>query len=301
MKPYLKLFILGVLLSLSSAFLVAEVIGPRQVDTLPASNPTRVQQYGSDALEFGELRLPEGKGPFPVVVVIHGGCWTKGFATLRNTAAIASELTKSNVATWNIEYRQVGDAGGGWPGTFRDWGAATDYLRVLGKSYPLDLSRIVVVGHSAGAHAALWVAARNRLTIDSEIRGDDPLKVQAAIAIDGPADLVGFVGVDAQICGKSVIVPLMGGTPAEQPERYRQASPQSLLPLAVPQCLITATVLTPMKAKEYQKLAESRGDHVEILSLDAGHFEVIAPGHKAWNAVEQLILKQAFQPKSSDK
>jgi acetyl esterase/lipase len=137
MKPYLKLFILGVLLSLSSAFLVAEVIGPRQVDTLPASNPTRVQQYGSDALEFGELRLPEGKGPFPVVVVIHGGCWTKGFATLRNTAAIASELTKSNVATWNIEYRQVGDAGGGWPGTFRDWGAATDYLRVLGKSYPV--------------------------------------------------------------------------------------------------------------------------------------------------------------------
>ncbi|MSU62821.1 MAG: alpha/beta hydrolase [Pedosphaera sp.] len=300
-EAYLKLLLFGILFGLPSALLVVEAIGPRQVDALPASDPTSVQKYGSDPLQFGELRLPKGDGPFPVVVVIHGGCWTKGFATLRNTAAIASELTKSNLATWNIEYRQVGDAGGGWPGTFRDWGAATDYLRVLSKSYPLDLSRIMVVGHSAGAHAALWVAARNHLPFDSEIRGADPLKVQAAVAVDGPGDLTGFVGFDAQICGKSVIVPLMEGAPAEQPERYRQASPKSLLPLGVPQFLVTATVLTPTTAKEYQKLAESKGDRVEILSLDTGHFEVIAPGHKAWSAVEQVLLKQAFKQKPQDK
>jgi acetyl esterase/lipase len=293
--------LIAALLGLSSTLLIAQQIGPRDVDALPASEPTVVQKYGADPLQFGELRLPRGNGPFPVAVVIHGGCWTKGFATLRNTAAMASELTKSNIATWNIEYRQVGDAGGGWPGTFRDWGAAVDHLRVLGKSYPLDLSRIVVMGHSAGAHAALWVAARNRLPASSEIRGSDPLRVQAAVAIDGPGDLTGFVGFDAEVCGKPVVVPLMGGTPAEQPERYRQASPQSLLPLGVPQFLIAAAVLTSGKAQEYQKLARAKGDQVEILALDMGHFALIAPGQKAWDAVEQLILNQAFKTKPAGK
>jgi pimeloyl-ACP methyl ester carboxylesterase len=274
--------------------LVAQQLGPSDVDALPESAPTLVQKYGVDPLQFGELRLPAGKGPFPVAVVIHGGCWTKGLATLRNTAAIASDLTKSNIATWNIEYRQVGDEGGGWPGTFLDWGAAVDHLRQLAKSYPLDLSRVVVIGHSAGGHAALWVAARHRLPVDSEIRGANPLPIHAAVAIDGPGDLKGFVGFDAEICGQSVVVPLMGGTPAEQPERYRQASPQSLLPLGVPQFLVSAVVLTPDKAREYQKIAEAKGDEVKVLPMETGHFELIAPGQQAWKAVKALILKGAF-------
>jgi acetyl esterase/lipase len=297
-----RYFLVAALLVQPSTWLMGQRIGSREVDALPASEPTVVQKYGADPLQFGELRLPKGKGPFPVAVIIHGGCWTKGFATLRNTAAIASELSEKGVATWNIEYRQVGDAGGGWPGTFRDWGAAADHLRVLGKSYPLDLSQIVVIGHSAGAHAALWVAARNRLPADSEIRGSDPIPVHAAVAIDGPGDLPGSTGFLARVCGKPVIEPLMGGTPAEQPERYRQASPQSLLPLGVPQYLIVAPVLTPDKAQEYQKLARQRGDHVEILApADAGHFEVIAPGREAWKAIEELILKHAVRGKPNDR
>src|SRR5215831_16063057 len=136
--------------------LTGQRLGPRDIDALAATEPVAMQKYGPEPLQFGELRLPEGKGPFPVAVIIHGGCWTKGFATLRNTAPIASELAKKGVATWNIEYRQVGDVGGGWPGTFTDWGAGADYLRALTNSCPLDLSRVLVIGHSAGAHAALW-------------------------------------------------------------------------------------------------------------------------------------------------
>jgi len=70
----------------------------------------------------------------------------------------------------------------------------------------------------------------------------------------------------------------MGGTPAQQPIRYQQASPKSLLPLGVPHFLISAMVLPPQKAKEYQDLARSKGHRVEVLALNAGHFELIAPG-----------------------
>jgi acetyl esterase/lipase len=287
--------LVGALLASPFTSLNAQRMGPRDVDKLPVSEPTLTQQYGAEALQFGELRLPAGAGPFPVAIVIHGGCWTKGFATVRNTAPIATALARNKIATWNIEYRQVGDTGGGWPGTFLDWGAAADHVRVLAKSHPLDLARVIVVGHSAGAHAALWVAARHRLPADSAVRQGEPLPISAAVAIDGPCDLIGFVGFDARVCGGPVVAALMGGTPAAQPERYRQASPPSLLPLGVPQFVVGSSLLTPAKAQEYQKSAQAKGDKVEVLSLPTGHFEVIAPGHEAWKAVESLIVRQALE------
>ena len=113
--------------------------------------------YGSTPLEFGELRLPKTPGPHPVAVLIHGGCWVDrlpgrdpritGFEPLRPFAAA---LTAAGVATWNIEYRRAGHRGGGWPGTFQDVASATDFLRKLAPKHDLDLTRVVLVGHSAG-------------------------------------------------------------------------------------------------------------------------------------------------------
>jgi acetyl esterase/lipase len=274
---------------------------PRDVDALPSTTPRVVAKYGSDALQFGELRLPKSDkdtGPFPVLVVIHGGCWTKGFAQARNTAALASKLAEAGIATWNVEYRQVGDEGGGWPGSFQDWAAATDYLRVLARTQPLDLSRVAVTGHSAGGHAALWVAARSKLAKSSEIRGDDPLPVHAAIAIDGPGDTASFIGLDAKICGKPVIEPLMGGSLATQPGRYAQGSPNALLPLGVPQYLVASRVLLPDDARKYQAQAKAAGDRVELLvPTPAGHFDIIAPGSVIWPTVEEFIVKAVMELK----
>src|SRR3546814_8263494 len=98
--------------------------------------------------------------------MIHGGCWLEKFADLRNLAPVASDLPKIGIATWNIEYRR-NDNGGGWPATFTDVGSAVDHLRSMSKRYPLDLSRVVVVGHSAGAPLANWAAGRARARRDS--------------------------------------------------------------------------------------------------------------------------------------
>lgn len=276
----------------------AQPLSASQVDTLPTSRPQAVVHYGPAPQQMGELRLPRGKGPFPVAIVIHGGCWTSGFETLAGTAPIASALARAGVATWNIEYRQVGGPGGGWPGTFQDWGAAADYLRVLARTHPLDLTRVVTVGHSAGGHAALWLAARQKLPINSPIRGAAPLAVKAAVSIDGVGDLADFVGPDAERCGQSVVAPLTGGTPAQVPDRFRQASPYALQPLGIPQDLVVASFMSPDEAQRYRDHGAALGDWIQILTLPAsGHFEPIAPGQPEWAKVQALILR-AFSRQS---
>ncbi len=270
----------------------AQTIGPRDVDHLPSSPPTVTASYGKDALENGDLRLPPGKGSFSVVVVVHGGCWTSGFATKQNTAALATDLTKHGYATWNIEYRQVGDAGGGWPGTFQDWAAATDYLRTLAKTQPIDLKRVSAVGHSAGAHAALWIATRPKLSAMTQVRGADPLRIHAVVAIDGPGDLAPFIGLDAQICHQPVIVPLMGGTLEQEPQHYVDGTPADHFPLGLPQTLISSVVLLPRDAEAYRVKGAAAGDHVEVVRIEhAGHFDIIAPGTAPFATVEAAILK----------
>lgn len=272
----------------------AKPLRPADVDKLPASAPTATEAYGTDPNQSGDLRLPAGKGPFPVVIVIHGGCWTKGYATRQNTAALASALTAKGFATWNIDYRQIGDAGAGWPGTFRDWAAGTDHLRVLAKRYPLDLARVAVTGHSAGAHAALWVAARHKLPRGSELASPDPLKIGAVVGIDGPPDPANGRESFEKRCGAPGITNLFGGTPAQQPARYAQGTPEKLLPLGVKSGVISASVfLTPDAASRWVLAAGKGGDAASALILGGtGHFEVIAPGSPVWSQVEPFLIEQ---------
>jgi acetyl esterase/lipase len=230
------------------------------------SPPTRTEAYGPQPQDYGELRLPKGRGPFPVVVLVHGGCWTKGFAKSAYMAPLATALTKRGVATWNIEYRQQGDPGGGWPGTFLD----------------------------SGGHAALWIAGRGGLPADSPIRGDAPLKIAAAVDIDGPADIAAFAAKDAGVCGEPVIAPFMGGTPAQVPERYAQASPIARLPLPVAQYLIAAQVLTPADAAAYLRAALAKGEPVDVRAFpNAGHADVANPRTAAGAQVVEIILRAA--------
>jgi acetyl esterase/lipase len=256
---------------------------------LPAA--TLIASYGADPLQKGELRLPKGKGPFPVAVVIHGGCWNAKMENLSGTAPLADALAARGIATWNIEYRRTGDAGGGYPGTLEDVGAATDYLAVLAKTQPLDLSRVAVVGHSSGAHLALWVASRPKL--HDPIAGAMTVKPVTAVAIDGPGTLAPFVGVDAEVCGDPAIVPFMGGTPAEKPAAYALASPQAHLPLGVHQLVVLGAL--GMMIEPYTQAALASGDTVVKLAPGgADHFNIITSGTPQGKQVADFIAAQAF-------
>jgi acetyl esterase/lipase len=265
-------------------------LGPDDVNRLPSSRPTATIAYGHDIHQMGDLRLPAGKGPFPVAIVIHGGCWTSGVADRRNTAALATALTKRGIATWNIDYRALGDTGGGWPGTLQDWGAAADDLRLLARTQPLDLKRVIVVGHSAGGHAALWLAGRRHIAKTSPLAVANPLPVMAVVDLDGPGDLRPSLGYDPNLCGEAA-TQLMGDTAGAVPDRFNAAAPVALLPLGVPQVVVSSVFLPSDAAERYRAAAVAKGDRVQVIHATGGHFEMIAPGTADEARVEAAIVR----------
>ena len=291
--------VIGVLLLAASGAACAQpvITNPARILALPSKPAAAREAYGAGPRQFGELRLPPGKAPFPVAVVVHGGCWHNRFADYRIMSPLASALTAKGWATWNIEYRMLGDAGGGWPGTFQDWGAATDHLRALARRHPLDLKRVIVVGHSAGGHAAHWIAARPALPRDADIRGRNPLPVKAVVNLDGPAEITPFAsGRDREVCGMPVISDLIGGSPAAEPLRYALGDPGQRVPLRVPQLLVTSTVLRVADADAYVARARPAGDRVERLDVTGtGHFDLIAPNTPTWPKVEAFIVEKALR------
>lgn len=263
-----------------------------------APPPTAKVRYGATALQSGELRVPAGKGPFPVAVVIHGGCWVADLGG-NGMQGFSEMLRKRGIATWDIDYRRIGHPGGGWPGTFEDVKAGIDYLPRLARKYPLDLSRVTAIGHSAGALFSLWAGARPKLDGAWRTPAAGPRFV-SVVGIDGPGTLAPLIGPDRQVCGKPVIVPLMGGTPAERPDAYRIASPSDHLPLGVPQLLVFATLGPLMQA--YAGQARAVGDQVLTLTPPgADHFDIVTPGTPNGEAVADWIKANAFPAKAAGK
>lgn len=265
--------------------------GPPALERLTVSNPTLRVHYGPAPEQWEELRVPAGKGPFPVAVTIHGGCWDAGIGgNARQMAGLADALTQRGFASLNIEYRQLGQPGGGWPGTFRDAAAAIDSLRPLASKYPLDLSQVVVIGHSAGALLALWSGARRDLTPASDLYEADPLRPAAVVGVDGPGALAEFIGIDKEVCDKPVIVPVMGGTPAQVPQHYKDASPQEHLPLGIPQYLALASLGDLMEP--YVARAKKSGDLVATYRATVpSHFRIINPEEVDGQGTIALIMR----------
>ena len=202
--------------SLVSAEEPADLLTSADLASFGNPEPDARIHYDDGALQFGDLRVPPGSGPHPVAVFIHGGCWLAEY-DIGHSSKLTAALARSGIATWSLEYRRVGNDGGGWPGTYQDVGRGTDHLRSIAREYDLDLDRVIVMGHSAGGHLALWAAARSRLPAEAPVASTDPLAVRGVLALAPAADLESLH--EQQVCGH-VIDKLMGGSPEEFPERY---------------------------------------------------------------------------------
>ncbi len=282
--------IVGALTLLSLAAMVTGAV-PHKLLTLPELTsrprpvPTTTVHYGSDPLQVIDVWLPAGHGPFPTVVMVHGGCWETRVADRHIMDWAADDLRKRGIAVWNIDYRGVDRPGGGYPGTFLDVAAAADALRDHAGELNLDTRRVVAVGHSAGGHLALWLAGRPRLPASSPLHSANPLPIAAVVSLGGIPDLDLASKVDNG-CGTEVTTKLAGG-------HFAETSVPLLAPLGVPQDLVNGLddpIIPAVFATDYQKRMEAAGDRVHVDWVrDTGHFELIAPGSSAWDVAVKRI------------
>jgi acetyl esterase/lipase len=258
---------------------------------LPAPPQGERIAYGAAAFQFGELRLPQGEGLHPVVIVIHGGFWRAAY-DIEHISHLCVALNNVGFATWGLEYRRIGNPGGAWPGTFQDIAAGADHLRSIAAPYKLDLNRVIAAGHSAGGHLALWLAARSRMPENTVLYAAAPLPLRGVISLAGVADLQRAYELGLS---NSAVGELLGGSPTSVPERYRCASPIELLPLHISQRIIHGaldTVVPIEISQRYATKAKASGDDVELITLqDTEHFELIDPRTKQFEVVRQTVAE----------
>jgi acetyl esterase/lipase len=245
----------------------------------PNPEADHVIAYGDDPLQFGELRLPEGDGPFPVVVLFHGGCWMSEY-DIAHSRKLAAAFPAAGIATWSLEYRRIGDPGGAWPGTFDDAEAGYAHLSELLEPYGLDRERVIIAGHSAGGHLALWIAQRIE-----ELAPSGVVRPRGVLGL-APAPDLEFL-YEHRTCGNAAGL-LMGGSPEEFPERYAYGSVKNRIPQATPQIAVIGKydeMWRPVGV-HYATAAMQQGVPIEVIDAqESGHFEMIAPDTSTWPLV----------------
>jgi acetyl esterase/lipase len=253
-----------------------------QVQALPATAADARYSYGDAAEQFAELwrgsRSAAGGQKDPVVVLIHGGCWMNSFG-IDHTAAAATALSQEGFAVWNVEYRRTGDDGGGWPGSFHDIQAALERLAQLDDD-SLDLTRVVVTGHSAGGHLALLAGhALQRDPLDG-------LTLRAVVGLAAIVDLAAY----AQGTGgcERAAAQFMGGSPSQHPDLYAAANPAAVT-------LHSGTALIHGTADEIVPADQALGSGLPVEWVDAaGHFDLIHPGTPAWDTVVSALKRECL-------
>jgi acetyl esterase/lipase len=231
--------------------------------------------YGSDENQFADLWLPKGRGTHALAVVIHGGYWRARY-DLAYMGHFCAALASDGVATANLEYRRVGNAGGGWPGTFADIRAAYQFLMQNARKYEFDAKRVIVMGHSAGGQLALCLAAHE-------------VGVRAAISLAGVVNLQRAYELHLS---NDAVVEFLGGTPTEVADHYREADPMRLA-IGARQWLVHGAaddVVPPTLSADYVRAKGKMKEDVRLVEIaGAGHFEVVDPRAGAWKDVATVV------------
>ncbi len=252
--------------------------------------------YDAHEYQKVDVWLPRTQPPHKTVLMVHGGCWTTGVADRTLMDWAAADLRDAGYAVWNIDYRGI-DVGGGYPGTFADVGAAADAMRDHAARFGLDTRKVVAVGHSAGGHLALWLAARPKLPADSRLRTADPLPIAHVVSLGGLPDLQRTANTPDNGCGVNVVADLVKG--ANPVDRYRDTSVARLLPIGVPQDHVAGLQdrIIPLDLKtDFVAKAKAAGDDATLHRIDrTGHVELVSPGTAAWDRTRELIAKAFAQ------
>jgi acetyl esterase/lipase len=260
----------------------------------PRPKAQQTVRWGTGATDVVDVWLPDGAGPHPVVLMVHGGCWQKSIADRTLMDWAAEDLRTQGMAVWNIEYRGVDEAGGGYPGTFLDVAHAADAMRTHAVGFNLDLMKVAAFGHSAGGHLAMWLAARPKLPRNSPMWTEDPLKLVGVVNSGGLADLKASAPVTQRECLASIMDQLTGDISAQRADVLSDTSPVSMFPLRVRQVSMNGEedgIAPAMLGEDITRKAKAAGDRAEVVVVPAtGHVELVAPGTDAF-AREVAVLK----------
>ncbi|MEO6580181.1 MAG: alpha/beta hydrolase [Sphingomicrobium sp.] len=252
----------------------------------PRPSPDATIAYGPEALQIADLWLPKGRGPHPTVLMVHGGCWQTDIADRTIMNWISDDLRTHGVAVWNIDYRGVDRPGGGYPGTYQDVAAAADALRSIAPRYRLNISRLVAVGHSAGGHLALWLAARPTLAKSNPFHAANPVPIRTVVSLGGLPDLEEAARPPGSGCGTEIIGKISGGN-------FALTSVPRLAPLRVRQVLVNGlqdSIIPTAYASSYSAAMRAKGDKVAVRLVErSGHVELIAPDSRAWQIAREEI------------
>jgi acetyl esterase/lipase len=236
-------------------------------------------QYGGDRNQFIDLRLPKSKGPHALAVVIHGGYWRAKY-DLVYMGHLCAALAAKGIATANLEYRRVGEAGGGWPGTFADVRAAYQFVIQNSRQYDFDVRRVLAIGHSAGGQLGLCLAAHES-------------SVKSVISLAGVVDLHRAYALHLS---NNAVVEFLGGTPAEVADHYREADPMNLA-IAARQFLVHGVlddVVPPSFSRDYVDVKRKMKEDACLVEIaGAGHFDVVDPRSTGWKEVERVVMNAA--------
>lgn len=279
-----------------SCFAVAKPVDLQTYLSTEGPPADAIFPYGPASSQRAEFFAPAGnkKGLSPVVILIHGGCWQSRYGGLPQFRALAAAFAQQGIAAWNIEYRRVDEAGGGFPGTYSDISSAIDELTRNASALQIDLTRVVAVGHSAGAQLALWAASRDRIPESSPLRVRDPLRIPTVVSLGGLPDLRDDADVIRKSCGINAQA-LTGEPGGVRPDVFADTSPIDLLPAGIHTVAINGdedTIAPPRLARRYANAADRAGDSATILKVpDAGHFDEVMTDSAVWPILLSTVLE----------
>ena len=250
--------------------------------SLPYQAPDQVISYGDKAFQYAEHWRPATTKSVPLIILIHGGCWLNEYAA-DHVRPLASKLAERGYAVWSVEYRRVGDIGGGWPGSFEDILDSINKVRDLEN---IDLNNIFLLGHSAGGHLALWAASR--FPENSIFSHKLQLKIKGVIELAAISNLVEYAQGNNSC--ERVTSRLLGGSPKTHFNRYELTSPH-LLPLGTNATLIHGEADSIVNISQSVQLSGTNNNISLISEPELGHFDLINPNERVFEHIVHALKK----------